>query len=153
MTSGEAWSFLEGQRKELVAVQAELAQARRDAKKKSSDGGGPELVWQDKQGAVFVEQPLPFLHTRRWQSALHVLRIRQRVLGLFAVEFDDAHQRPHPGQRGVQRLGANAKRHSFGAEFLQPGGEVALLRYTELTLDDEPPTHTHQRPEKARQTL
>jgi alanyl-tRNA synthetase len=55
VTSGAAWSFLEGQRKELVAVQAELAQARRDAKKKS-DGGGPELVWQDKQGAVFVAE-------------------------------------------------------------------------------------------------
>ena len=56
VTSGEAWSFLEGQRRELVAVQAELAQARRDAKKKSSGDGGPELVWQDKQGAVFVAE-------------------------------------------------------------------------------------------------
>ena len=47
-----------------------------------------------EQGAVCVEQTQPFLYTRRWQGALQVLRIRQRVFGLFAVEFDDAQQRP-----------------------------------------------------------
>ena len=102
---------------------------------------------------MFVEQTQPFLHACRWQGALQVLRIRQRVLGLLAVEFDDAQQRSQPGKRGVQRLRANAKSHRFGTEFLQPGGEVALLRHAKLTLDDKPPTHTHQRPEKARETL
>src|SRR4029450_7843331 len=61
-----------------------------------------------EQGGVFVEQPQAFLHTRCWQGALQVLRIRQRVLGLFAVEFEDAHQRPQSGKGSVERPRADA---------------------------------------------
>jgi alanyl-tRNA synthetase len=57
VTSGEAWTVLEGRSRELDAVRAELEQARRDAKKpKAEAAGGPDIVWQDKQGKVFVAE-------------------------------------------------------------------------------------------------
>ena len=92
-----------------------------------------------EQGAVFVEEAEPFLEARRWQGALEVLRIRQRVLGLFTVEFEDARQRLQPRERCVKRLRTNPKGHSVGAEFLQPRSEVALLCHASLTPDDDEP--------------
>jgi alanyl-tRNA synthetase len=55
-TSGEAWSILEGRSRELEAVRAELGQVRREAKKPKAAEAGPELIWQDRQGGVFVAE-------------------------------------------------------------------------------------------------
>jgi alanyl-tRNA synthetase len=56
VTAGEAWSVLEGRSKELEAVRAELEQVRREAKKPKQAAAGPDIVWQDKQGPVFVAE-------------------------------------------------------------------------------------------------
>src|SRR5439155_5181292 len=56
VTSGEAWSVLEGRSRELEDVLAELEQARRDAKKPKEAAAGPDIVWQDRQGTVFVAE-------------------------------------------------------------------------------------------------
>jgi alanyl-tRNA synthetase len=56
ITAGEAWSVLEGRSRELDAVRAELEQARREAKKPKQEAAGPDIVWQDRQGAVFVAE-------------------------------------------------------------------------------------------------
>jgi alanyl-tRNA synthetase len=56
VTAGEAWTVLEGRSKELEAVRAELEQLRREAKKPKAAATGPDIVWQDKQGAVFVAE-------------------------------------------------------------------------------------------------
>jgi alanyl-tRNA synthetase len=56
VTAGEAWTVLEGRSKELEAVRAELEQARREAKAPKQAAAGPEIVWQDKQGAVLVAE-------------------------------------------------------------------------------------------------
>jgi alanyl-tRNA synthetase len=55
-TSGEAWTILEGRSKELEAVRAELEQARREAKKPKAAEAGPDVVWQDRQGPVYVAE-------------------------------------------------------------------------------------------------
>jgi alanyl-tRNA synthetase len=56
VTSGEAWSVLEGRSRELEAVRAELERARREAKAPKQADSGPDIVWQDRQGAVFVAE-------------------------------------------------------------------------------------------------
>ncbi len=56
VTAGEAWTVLEGRSKELDAVRAELEQLRREVKKPKAAATGPDIVWQDKQGAVFVAE-------------------------------------------------------------------------------------------------
>jgi alanyl-tRNA synthetase len=56
VTAGEAWSVLEGRSKELEAVRAELEQVRREAKKPRQAAAGPDIVWQDRQGPVFVAE-------------------------------------------------------------------------------------------------
>jgi alanyl-tRNA synthetase len=56
VTAGEAWSVLEGRSRELEAVRAELEQARRDARKPKAAAAGPDIVWQDRQGRVFVAE-------------------------------------------------------------------------------------------------
>jgi alanyl-tRNA synthetase len=56
VTAGEAWSVLEGRSRELDAVRAELEQARREAKTPKQAAAGPDIVWQDRQGAVFVAE-------------------------------------------------------------------------------------------------
>ena len=56
VTAGEAWTLLEGYRKELESTRAELEQLRRESKKPKAQAGGPDIVWQDKQGKVFVAE-------------------------------------------------------------------------------------------------
>jgi alanyl-tRNA synthetase len=56
VTAGEAWSVLEGRSRELEAVRAELEQARRDAKKPKAAAAGPDIVWHDRRGPVFVAE-------------------------------------------------------------------------------------------------
>jgi alanyl-tRNA synthetase len=56
VTSGEAWSVLEGRSRELEAVRGELETARRDAKRPKAAAQGPDIVWQDKHGSVFVAE-------------------------------------------------------------------------------------------------
>src|SRR5689334_19360544 len=56
VTSGEAWTILEGRARELEAVRTELEQARREAKKPKAADAGPDVVWQDRQGSVYVAE-------------------------------------------------------------------------------------------------
>jgi alanyl-tRNA synthetase len=57
VTSGEAWTVLEGRSRELDAVRAELDQLRREATKPKSAGvTEPDIVWQDRQGRVLVAE-------------------------------------------------------------------------------------------------
>ncbi len=56
VTAGEAWTVLEGRSRELDAVRAELEQTRREAKKPKEVAAGPDVVWHDKQGAVYVAE-------------------------------------------------------------------------------------------------
>jgi len=56
VTAGEAWSVLEGRSRELSAIQAEIEQLRRDARKPKAEAKGPDIVWQDRQGGVFVAE-------------------------------------------------------------------------------------------------
>ena len=58
VTSGEAWTLLEGRSRELDDVRAELVELRRAAKKPkpAGDETGPNILWQDKQGKVFVAE-------------------------------------------------------------------------------------------------
>jgi alanyl-tRNA synthetase len=56
VTAGEAWSVLEGRSRELSAIQAEVEQLRRKAKKPKAEASGPDIVWQDRQGGVFVAE-------------------------------------------------------------------------------------------------
>jgi alanyl-tRNA synthetase len=56
VTAGEAGSVLEGRSRELVALQAELERLRREAKKPKAEAAGPDIVWQDRQGSVFVAE-------------------------------------------------------------------------------------------------
>ena len=56
VTAGEAWALLDERARELEAVRAELEQARRDAKKPKAAAAGPEIVWQDRAGDVFVAE-------------------------------------------------------------------------------------------------
>jgi alanyl-tRNA synthetase len=57
VSSGEAWSVLEGRSRELDAIRGELEAVRREAKKaKPANAAGPDIVWQDRQGAVFVAE-------------------------------------------------------------------------------------------------
>ncbi|HEX5449967.1 MAG TPA: alanine--tRNA ligase, partial [Gaiellaceae bacterium] len=56
VTAGEAWALLDERARELEAVRAELEQARRDAKQPKQAAAGPEILWQDRQGDVFVAE-------------------------------------------------------------------------------------------------
>jgi alanyl-tRNA synthetase len=58
VTSGEAWTILEGRSRELDDVRAELEELRRAAKKpkQAEVEAGPNILWQDKQGKVFVAE-------------------------------------------------------------------------------------------------
>ena len=56
VTAGEAWTILEGRSRELEAVRAELESARREVRKPQAPERGPDVVWQDRQGSVYVAE-------------------------------------------------------------------------------------------------
>ena len=58
VTSGEAWTILEGRSRELDDVRVELEELKRTAKKPkpAETEIGPNILWQDKQGKVFVAE-------------------------------------------------------------------------------------------------
>ncbi|MDX6424778.1 MAG: alanyl-tRNA synthetase, partial [Gaiellaceae bacterium] len=60
VTAGEGWTVLEGRSKELEALRAEVEQLKRESKKPKPHVPGPEtgvkILWQDKQGKVFVAE-------------------------------------------------------------------------------------------------
>jgi alanyl-tRNA synthetase len=56
VTAGEAWTILEGRSRELEAVRQELEAARRDARKPREAEQGPDVVWHDRQGPVYVAE-------------------------------------------------------------------------------------------------
>jgi alanyl-tRNA synthetase len=58
VTSGEAWTLLEGRSRELDDVRSELEELRRASKKpkQAEVENGPNILWQDKQGKVFVAE-------------------------------------------------------------------------------------------------
>jgi alanyl-tRNA synthetase len=57
VTSGEAWSVLEGRARELDDLRAELEHLRREAKKpRKAEPEGDVVVWQDRSGAVLVAE-------------------------------------------------------------------------------------------------
>ncbi|MGZ4353587.1 MAG: DHHA1 domain-containing protein, partial [Gaiellaceae bacterium] len=56
VTSGEAWSVLEGRSRELDSLKVELERVRREAKQPKTQTAGPDIVWQDRQGAVYVAE-------------------------------------------------------------------------------------------------
>ncbi len=56
VTSGEAWTILHGRSRELDAVRGELDRVRREAKRPAEPEAGPDLVWQERSGSVFVAE-------------------------------------------------------------------------------------------------
>jgi alanyl-tRNA synthetase len=55
VTAGDAWAYLHGRSRELDDVRAQLEQARRESRKPKA-AAGPDIVWQDRQGSVFVAE-------------------------------------------------------------------------------------------------
>ena len=57
VTAGEAWSLLEERSRELDGVRRELEEVRRQSRRpEPSASTGPDIVWQDRQGAVLVAE-------------------------------------------------------------------------------------------------
>src|SRR5206468_12567712 len=56
VTAGEAWTVLEGRSRELDAGRAEVEQLKREVKKPKQPDTGPNIIWQDKRGKVFVAE-------------------------------------------------------------------------------------------------
>ena len=59
VTAGNAWSVLEGRSRELEALRSEVLDLRREAKKPKQAGQeptGPDIVWEDKRGPVYVAE-------------------------------------------------------------------------------------------------
>jgi alanyl-tRNA synthetase len=56
VTSGEAWSMLEGRSRELDAVRAELVEVRRASKTQKAAAAGPDIVWDDRVDGVYVAE-------------------------------------------------------------------------------------------------
>ncbi|HEX4527017.1 MAG TPA: alanine--tRNA ligase [Gaiellaceae bacterium] len=56
VTAGEAWTVLEGRSKELEEVRTEVEQLKREAKTPKQAETGPNIIWQDKRGKVFVAE-------------------------------------------------------------------------------------------------
>ncbi|MGH3004141.1 MAG: alanine--tRNA ligase, partial [Gaiellaceae bacterium] len=56
VTSAEAWTLLEGRARELEVVLGEAERRRREPKAAKVPTAAPELVWQDRQGPVFVAE-------------------------------------------------------------------------------------------------
>jgi alanyl-tRNA synthetase len=56
VTAEEAWTILAGRSRELEGVRAELDELRREAKKPKEATAGPDVVWDDRQGNVYVAE-------------------------------------------------------------------------------------------------
>jgi len=56
VTAGEAWSLLDERSRLLDQAQRELESARKEAKKPKTAAAGPEVVWDDRQGDVYVAE-------------------------------------------------------------------------------------------------
>ena len=56
VTAGEAWTILQGRSRELDAVRGELERARREAKRPKETESGPDVVWQERSGPVYVAE-------------------------------------------------------------------------------------------------
>ena len=56
VTAGEAWTILEGRSRELDGMRTELDELRREAKKPKAAAAGPDVVWDDRQGNVYVAE-------------------------------------------------------------------------------------------------
>ncbi|HEX4678500.1 MAG TPA: alanine--tRNA ligase [Gaiellaceae bacterium] len=89
VTAGEGWTVLEGRSKELEAVRAEVEQLKRESKKpKASAGRGPEIVWQDKQGNVFVGE-VTGANGSGLRDFSDQVRQREDVLAVVLASADD----------------------------------------------------------------
>jgi alanyl-tRNA synthetase len=92
VTSGEAWTLLEGYKKELEAVRGELAEARRASKKPKAQPGGPDagvsILWEDKQGKVFVAE-VSGANGSGLRDFSDQVRRREDVLAVVLASADD----------------------------------------------------------------
>jgi alanyl-tRNA synthetase len=92
VTSGEAWTLLEGYKKELEAVRGELAEARRASKKPKAQAVGPDagvsIIWEDKQGKVFVAE-VSGANGSGLRDFSDQVRRREDVLAVVLASADD----------------------------------------------------------------
>jgi alanyl-tRNA synthetase len=89
VTSGEAWTLLEGYKKELEAVRGELAEARRASKKpKAQADAGVSILWEDKQGKVFVAE-VSGANGSGLRDFSDQVRRREDVLAVVLASADD----------------------------------------------------------------
>jgi alanyl-tRNA synthetase len=88
VTAGEGWTVLEGRSKELEAVRAEVEQLKREAKKPKAQAGGPEIVWQDRQGKVFVAE-VTGANGSGLRDFSDQVRQREDVLAVVLASADD----------------------------------------------------------------
>jgi alanyl-tRNA synthetase len=88
VTAGEGWTLLEGRSKELEAVRAEVEQLKREAKKPKAQAGGPEIVWQDRQGKVFVAE-VTGANGSGLRDFSDQVRQREDVLAVVLASADD----------------------------------------------------------------
>jgi alanyl-tRNA synthetase len=56
VSAGEAWALLDERSRRLEATQHELESARKESKKPKAAAEGPTVVWDDKQGDVYVAE-------------------------------------------------------------------------------------------------
>jgi alanyl-tRNA synthetase len=56
VTAGEAWTILQGRSRELEELRVELERARRDAKRPKEPEAGPDVIWQERSGPVYVAE-------------------------------------------------------------------------------------------------
>ncbi|MCW2965000.1 MAG: alanyl-tRNA synthetase [Actinomycetia bacterium] len=92
VTAGEGWTVLEGRSKELEAVRAEVEQLKRESKKPKAQASGPEagveILWQDKQGKVFVGE-VTGANGSGLRDFSDQVRQREDVLAVVLASADD----------------------------------------------------------------
>ena len=88
VTAGEAWAVLEGRSRELDDVRRELDQVRRDAKKPKAAAAGPNIVWEDKRGDVYVAE-VAGAHGGALRDLSDRLRGQQGALAVILGSADD----------------------------------------------------------------
>ncbi|MDX6475550.1 MAG: alanyl-tRNA synthetase [Gaiellaceae bacterium] len=89
VTAGEAWTLLEGYKKELEALRGELEQVRRESKKTKAQAAGPDIVWQDKQGKVFVAEVTGVRGSAALRDFSDQLRQREDASAVVLASADD----------------------------------------------------------------